>query len=415
MLPAGALIPGVQLSSQGLINLQMSEKTPALPVAVTVRIDKWIDGPFGRFANAKVLSPDAPTIEAIFKVKKFKTEPPIKEPFDCSIKLAGKRWQVVALASEPEPVERELRGRVEDFTGNGYERVWTIRLAPGSGALQATLTTKVLRAARFAHVEVGQELTFTALSTDGREWAATRLLTPKVADLVDISTPGVRYVCFAIKDWSSEGSAKSVTVAVHAPNSTIWPLVYLKAQLLVGQSIRAVRAADLGDSHTVDSASLHLEEASQILQSGTPEELADLIIHCVEVTLKWDAQGYWNVDRLTSPLSLREPKPSEEIEWVQAQVSRIVPAKPVIESTVVSEEGEDLQDKPPVREPKAQVWMDINDPRVGRGCVSGRLTPTVIAAAGLKKGVPLVVRLIGNPPYWNMKLLHRSTPPREDV
>ena len=415
MLPAGAGIHGVQLTSQGLIKTQMSENTDPLGIPVSVRIDKWLDGKYGRFAYAKVLTPEAPTAEAVFNPKKFQAEPPLREAFDCGIKQVGARWQVVSVASEPKPVEKELRGCVESSAGSGNGRSWVIKLAPESGSGQATLTTKVLRAARFAHVECGQELTFIALSSNEREWVITSLLSPKVAEVVEASNPEDRYLAFAMKDWNEGADAKTVIVAVHAPPSKIWPLVYVKTPLLTNQTIRSVHMADLGSSQTINAAPADLAEAAKTLQCGTADELADLCIYCLQLTLKWDAQQRWNVGRLTGPLSLREPEKGEIIEWVQACVTEVKPLDPVVELPEVSaDDGADAE-KSPAFTRSPLVWMKIDDPRLGRGRISGYLKADLIAAAGLVEGVQTIVRLAGNPPYWNIKRLYRSTPLREEV
>lgn len=413
--PAGAVVHGVRLPSQGLIKPQMSENNDPPGTPVSVRIDKWLDGKYGPYAYANVLTPDAPSTQALFSRKKFKTEPALGVPFDCHIDMDKGRWRVVAVASEPEPVEKELRGYVESSVGRGYDRSWIIKLAAESGSGHATLTTKVLRAARFAHVECGQELTFIALSSDEREWVITSLLSPKVAEVVDASNAEDRYLAFAISTWRDEGAARDLMVAVHVPPSKLWPLVYVKPYLLTNQSIRCVYAADLCDADTVVDASGHLSDAAQTLQCGTADELADLSICCLQITLKWEARQRWCVDRLIAPLSLREPEKGEIIEWVMAKVTTVPTAEPELEPAETSIDDTEVPDTSPAVTKSVPVWMTIDDPRIGRGRVSGFLKTELIAAAGLAEGVQTVVSLMGKPPYWNIKVLHRSIPLREDV
>lgn len=397
--------------SQGLIKALMSEKTAATPVLVSVRIDKWIEGHYGPYALAKVLSKDPPAAEAVFSVKKFKTEPVLGEPFDCYIAQEKGRWRVVAVAAEPEPVEKTLRGHVESSTGNGSKREWKIRISPESGVGHATLTKTVLGLARFAHIETGQEVVFIAQSLDGSTWTVTHLLAPKLRDVIDTTDPDQRYVVMAFQAWNSCDTTKSVKFAIHAPPSKIWPLLYVRPVLLNNQSIRALAEADLDDLCTIENAYEHLDDAAQTLQNGSTEELADLCVYCLQTTLKWDAQGYWNVGRLTAPLSLREPEAGEVIEWVQACINEVVQPKPKAENPSQPEGQEPSQEKTL----SLKVWMDVNDPRLGRGKVSGFIKADMITAAGLSKGVQVVVRLGANKTFWNVKLLHRSTPMRENV
>jgi len=155
-----------------------------------------------------------------------------------------------------------------------------------------------------------------------------------------------------------------------------------------------------------------LDDAAIVLQSGKPEELASLVLDAIRVELRFDARRQaWGVERFRAPLSLREPKEDgETIDWVHARVCELHQNKND------RREDDDERDVDKVaREPALKIWMDIDDRRLGRGKVSGFMSVQKIRQAGLEEGVKAVVTLVSRKPYWNIKMLHRSTPKREGV
>lgn len=401
----------------------MTEKTASPIYEVSARIDKWQEGPYGFFGFAKVLSADPPAAEAIYFASAAKALPELGEPFDCSISVVKDRWRVIALASEREPVEQELSGIVLSCCGNGMKRSWRIELnAPTDEARFATLTTQVLNQAKVAHLEHGQPLSFMALLPPEGDWSVTKVLTPLAAEAITDHASNCAIFALALTNWTTDTDKKSLAFAVNSPPSKVWPLVYVPTSLLFKQSIRTIHPADAIDASAIASAKPTVLQAAQVLQCGSAQELAGLSIDCLQLALTWDAAGArWNCRRLLAPLRLRDPNPGEVIDWVSARVTELeAPAKAKVEETADVAEpcGDDEADSLVVKKPQVsiKVRMDINDPRVGRGNISGYFTTSIVDAAGLAEGVTVVVRISSStPPYWNAKRLHRSTPLREDL
>ncbi|EKT4480456.1 hypothetical protein QEM02_000515 [Pseudomonas putida] len=401
----------------------MTEKASSPIHEVSARIDKWQEGQYGLFGYAKVLSADPPAAEAIYFVSAAKAPPALGEPFDCSISVVKGRWRVIALASEREPVEQALSGVVLSCCGSGMKRSWRIELdAPAGEASFATLTTQVLRQAKVAHLESGQPLSFMALPSPSGDWSATKVLTPLAAEAITDHAGNSAFLALALANWTTDTDRKTVAFAVNSPPSKVWPLVYVRTSLLFKQSIRAIRLADPEDASAISAARATLLHATHVLQCGSTEELAGLSIDCLQLALSWDAGcERWNCSRLLAPLRLREPNPGEVIDWVSACVTGLeAPATAKVEETTdVAEPCDDDEANGPVSkktQASIKVWMDINDPRVGRGNISGYFTTSIVTAAGLAEGVTVVVRIgSSTPPYWNAKRLHRSTPLREDL
>jgi hypothetical protein len=162
----------------------MPKEVESSPIAGSVRLEEWRDGPYGKYARAKVLTPDSPSPEAIYSLKALKVQPEIGVPFDCKIQLSKSRWRVVELAENAKPVEVELTGFVESESESGTRRTWQIKLVTGQpGSPYATLDSKTLKAARFAHVDRGQELTFLALPGEG-DWTVTNILAPTLSTVI---------------------------------------------------------------------------------------------------------------------------------------------------------------------------------------------------------------------------------------
>lgn len=401
----------------------MIEKTSSPIYEVSARIDKWQEGQHGPYGFAKVLSPDPPVTEAIYFASAAKAHPALGEPFDCSISNVKGRWRVIALASECEPVEQALSGVVRSCCVSDMKRSWRIELDTATGGISfATLTTQVLREAKVAHLENGQPLSFMALLPPTGDWSVTKVLTPLAAEAITDHAGNSAFLALALTNWTADTGGKSVAFAVNSPPSKVWPLVHVPSKLLSKQSIRIIRQADAIDASAISSAKTTLLDAAQVLQCGSAEELARLSFDCLQLALTWDSAGArWNCRRLLAPLSLRDPNPGEAIDWVSACVTELeTPANAKVEEAadVAERCDDDEANGPQLKKTQAsiKVRMDIDDPRVGRGNISGYFSTSIVDAAGLAKGVTVVVRISSStPPYWNAKRLHRSTPRREDL
>jgi hypothetical protein len=292
----------------------MSKETESSPVAVIAIVEEWIVGKYGKYGLTKVLTSDSPSPEAVYSPTVLKIEPEIGVPFDCKIQFGKGRWRVVELAASAKPVETKLTGFVESDSEIGSRRSWRIKLVPGQpGSAYATLDLKTLRAARFAHVDQGQELTFLALPT-AADWTVTEILAPTLFSAIPDALTA--YHAFSLRNWDADGTFKSASFAVRVPGLSMWPLVNVFSSLLRAQSIPSLVGLDPIDPDALSRAQDYISHAQTVLRAGSPEEIDSLRIGCLEVALVWDARGYWNVKRLIAPVSMREPNPHEAIDWV---------------------------------------------------------------------------------------------------
>ncbi|WP_409488208.1 hypothetical protein ACK1U3_21435 [Pseudomonas promysalinigenes] len=401
----------------------MSEEMESSPIAVSACVEHWLDGPYGKYARARVLTPDSPSPEAIYSPKALKSQPELSVPFDCKIQLSKGRWRVVEIAESAKPVEVELTGFVESDSVVGSQRSWRIKLVPEQpGAAHATLDSKTLRAARFAHVERGQELTFLALPNEV-DWTVTEILAPTLSTV--INDPLIAFHAFSLRDWSSGGSCKSVPFAVRLPGLSIWPLVNVFTTFLQRQSIPSLTKVDLSEPSELNRAQDYIEHAQTVLREGSPQEIDCLSIGCIEVILVWNARGFWNTKKLVAPIPMREPTPKEAIDWVQGTVVAVddidesesteVDVEPQEYDETNPQEASPGNESPKKKIQKVKVTFEIKDRRVGRGNVNGFLRREEIAYGGLTKGTKAIVQLVGNPPYWNVGRLHRSLPMRGEA
>lgn len=422
----------------------MPKEMDSAPIPVSVCIKEWIEGRHGKYALAKVLTPEAPSAEAMYSLKLLKVQPDLDVPFDCMIELSKGRWRVVELAQSAKPVETELTGFVESSSASSGRRSWRVKvISDRPVALYATLDSTTLRKARFAHIELGQVLTFMALpgdaaaSADGQvDWTVTKILEPTL-DTV-ITDPLVSYHGFSIGNWSPDDARESASFAVRLPGVSIWPLVNVFKTFLRRQSIPSLVAVDLTEPGALSRAQDYIVHAQEVLREGEPEEIDLLTIGCLEFTLAWNARGFWNTLKLVAPTPMREPKANEVVDWVEGTVIAVVQQEsrePVDAADVepAEDSGIDLQDEVSERElpihedsstdenmprkikPKVKVAVEIKDRRIGRGQVNGFLKSEMAVHGGLINGTKVVVQLVGNPPYWNIRCLHRSTPVRGDV
>ncbi|WP_339468294.1 hypothetical protein [Pseudomonas capeferrum] len=401
----------------------MSEEMESSPIAVSACVEHWLDGPYGKYARARVLTPDSPSPEAIYSPKALKSQPELSVPFDCKIQLSKGRWRVVEIAESAKPVEVELTGFIESDSVVGSQRTWRIKLVPEQpGAAHATLDSKTLRAARFAHVERGQELTFLALPNEV-DWTVTEILAPTLSTV--INDPLIAFHAFSLRDWSSGGSCKSVPFAVRLPGLSIWPLVNVFTTFLQRQSIPSLTRVDLSEPSELNRAQDYIEHAQTVLREGSPQEIDCLSIGCIEVILVWNARGFWNTKKLVAPIPMREPTPKEAIDWVQGTVVAVddidesesteVDVEPQEYDETNPQEASPGNESPKKKIQKVKVTFEIKDRRVGRGNVNGFLRREEIAYGGLTKGTKAIVQLVGNPPYWNVGRLHRSLPMRGEA
>lgn len=401
----------------------MSKEMESTPIAVSACVEQWLDGPYGKYARAKVLTPGSPTPEAIYSPKALKCQPEFSVPFDCKIQFSTGRWRVVEIAENAKPVEVELTGIVESDSKVGGQRSWRIKLAPGQpGAAHATLDSKVLRAARFAHVERGQQLTFLSLPTEA-DWTVTEILAPTLSTV--INDPQIAFHAFSLRDWNSDDSSKSVPFAIMLPDLSIWPLVNVFTAFLQRQSIPSLTRVDLSDPSELSRAQDYIEHAQTVLREGSPQEIDCLSIGCIEMTLVWNARGFWNTQKLVAPILMREPTPKEAIDWVEGTVVAVdeieecesikVDAEPLENDEISSQEASPENESRRKKIQKVKVTIEIKDRRVGRGTVNGFLKREEIVYGGLTKGATAIVQLVGNPPYWNIRRLHRSLPLRGEA
>ncbi|AVD90397.1 hypothetical protein [Pseudomonas sp. SWI44] len=401
----------------------MSEEMESSPIAVSACVEQWLDGPYGKYARAKVLTPGSSVSEAIYSPKALKCQPELSVPFDCKIQFSKGRWRVVEISKSAKPVEVELTGIVESDSAIGGQRSWRIKLAPGQpGAAYAALDSKVLRAARFAHVEPSQELTFLALPSEA-DWTVTEILEPTLSTV--ITDPLIAFHAFSLRDWSSNDSVKSVPFAVRLPGVSIWPLVNVFTTLLRRQSIPSLMSVDLSDPSALSRAEHYIEHAQTVLREGSPQEVDCLKIGCIEVTLVWNARGFWNTQKLVAPIPMREPTPKEAIDWVECTVVAVddldesesieVDAEPLENDEIAHQDAPPGSDSSKKKIQKVKVTIEIKDRRIGRGNVSGFLKCEEIVYGGLTKGTKAIVQLVGNPPYWNVSRLHRSLPMRGEA
>lgn len=401
----------------------MPKEVDSPPITVSVCLEEWLDGPYGKYARAKVLTPDSPSPEAIYSLKALKIQPEIGVPFDCKIQLSKSRWRVVELAENARPVEVKLTGFVESDSESGTRRSWRIKLVTGQpGSAYATLDFKTLRAARFAHVDRGQELIFLALPSEA-DWTVTEILAPTLSTVITDSL--IAYHAFSLWDWNSNDTRESVPFAIRLPGLSIWPLVNVFNTFLRRQSIPSLMGIDLIDPSALSRAQDYIVHAQNILREGSPQEIDDLRIGCLEVTLIWNARGFWNARKLVAPIPMREPKPKESIDWVEGTVVAVddLEASESIDVDAEPLEHDEInpQDEPPEgdsskkKTQRVKVTIEIRDQRVGRGNVNGFLKREEVAYGGLTKGTKTVVQLVGNPPYWNVRCLHRSLPMRGEA
>lgn len=401
----------------------MSEEMESSPVAVSACVEQWLEGPYGTYARAKVLTPGSSVQEAIYSPKALKCQPELSVPFDCKIQLSKGRWRVVEVAESAKPLEVRLTGFVESDSLVGGQRSWRIKLVPGQpGAAHATLDSKALRAARFAHVERGQELTFMALPNEA-DWTVTEILEPTLSTVITDSL--ITFYAFSLREWSTNDSVKSVPFAVRLPSVSIWPLVNVFTTLLRRQSIPSLTRVDVSDPSAVSRAEDYIEHAQTVLREGSPQEIDCLNIGCIEVTLVWNARGFWNTQKLVAPIPMREPTPKEAIDWVEGTVvavddpdegeSNEVDAEPLEDDGIASQDAPPGSDSSKKKIQKVKVTIEIKDRRVGRGNVNGFLKREEIVYGGLTEGTTAIVQLVGNPPYWNVCRLHRSLPMRGEA
>jgi hypothetical protein len=401
----------------------MPKEVESSPIAVSVCLEEWREGPYGKYARAKVLTPASPSPEAIYSLKALKVQPEIGVPFDCKIQLSKSRWRVVELAENAKPVEVELTGFVESESESGTRRTWQIKLVTGQpGSPYATLDSKTLKAARFAHVDRGQELTFLALPGEGG-WTVTKILAPTLSTV--IIEPLSAYHAFSLRDWNSDDTRESAPFAVRVPGLSIWPLVNVFSTFLRHQSIPSLVGLDPSDQSALSRAQDYIPHAQNVLREGSPQEIDSLRIGCIEVTLVWNARGFWNARKLVAPIPMREPTLKEAIDWVEGTVVAVddlEASEPIdadaeaSEQEETSSQGEAAQeDSSKKKIQRVKVTIEIKDRRIGRGKVNGFLKREEVAYGGLSKGTRAIVQLVGNPPYWNIRCLHRSLPMRGEA
>lgn len=387
-------------------------------ISVNALITNWQENEIGRYGLATILTPDAPAGMAFFAVNEHETEPELNKSFECLISLVRGRWRVVKMACDQPPQELELSGIVVELLDAPGLPVWKIQLTLGDGELRfARLGSKPLSDVNLAWVDDGTAVRVRVVLPVKGDGQIQVLLEPTAASVVahDADHPAKGYLAVPRKDWHTDDQVapKSLPFALRVPGTGAWPLLWVKPSDLREQGIRAVNSVPLSKPFSEAYAERLLDDAANVLQWGTPEELARLVLEAIRVEPRFDArQQAWRLKRLRAPLSLREPgEDGEAVDWVQALVCELYPGK---KDDNKEDEGERNVDQV-AKEPAVKISMDIDDRRLGRGKVSGFMSAQKIKQAGLEEGVKAIVTLVSRKTYWNINVLHRSTPKRESV
>lgn len=387
-------------------------------VAVNALITSWRDSDKGRYGLATILTPDAPVEKAFFAVNEHATEPELNESFECSIGLVRGRWRVVKMACDQPPQVLELSGTIVELLDAPGLPAWTVRFQVEEGEQRfARLGSKLLNEVNLAWVDNGTPVRIrVALPTKG-DGLIQALMEPTAASTVaaDTEHPARGYLAVPRRDWHADGQndPKALPFALHIPGTGAWPLLWVKPGELRKQGICAVNSVSLCEPFSAAHAERQLESAAVVLQMGEPEELMNLVVEAIRVSLRFDARRQaWSLERLRSPLSLREPEEDgETVDWVRARVGAVHQ----IEKDKDKKDGGEQDVDKVAREPASRIWMEIDDRRLGRGKVSGFMSEHTIHQAGLEEGVKAIVSVVARKSYWNVKVLHRSTPKREGV
>lgn len=394
----------------------MPKNTSSSTTPVEALITHWRDSERGRYALATILTPDAPAEKAFFAVNEHATEPKLNESFECSIRLVRDRWRVVEMAGDEPPQELDLWGTVLERTDAPGLPAWEVQLNLDNGEKRvARLSSKRLNEVNLAWVDDGALVRVRVELPVKGSSQILALLEPTATSVLasDADHPASGYLAVPRKEWHADDAveSKSLPFALHVPGAGAWPLLWVKPSELRKQGIRAVESFSLGEPFSFDYVEYRVAAAATVLQSGTPEELASLVVEAIRVELRFDARRQaWSFKRLRAPLSLREPEEDgETIDWVQAQVCEV-------HQGVKDDDDDEARTADKVaREPALRISMEIEDRRLGRGKVNGFMPVTKIRQAGLEEGVKTVVTLVARKPYWNIKVLHRSTPKRGDA
>lgn len=387
-------------------------------IPVNALISCWRDSEKGRYGLATILTPDAPADLAFFATNEHATEPELNVSFECSIDLVRGRWRVVKMACDLPPQVLDISGTVVELLDSPGLPAWKVELNFENGERRfAQLGSKSLNAVNLAWVDNGTLVRVQVELPAKGEGRIQSLLAPTAALVLaaDADHPASGYLAVPRRTWdiADQEQPKALPFALQLNSTGAWLLLWVKPSELRKQGIRAVSCVSLSEPFVVDCANSALVAASAILQSGMPEELENLVLSVIRVELRFDARrDAWTLARLRAPLSLREPKEEgEAVHWVQAQICAINPDKQPDQR-----EGNDATSAEKVQTERPwRIWMSIDDYRLGRGQVSGFLTPQIVNQASLEEGVQVVVTLMSRESYWNVKQLHRSTPKREDV
>jgi len=395
-------------------------KTPTpSTISVNALITSWRDSERGRYGLATILTPDAPAEKAFFAINEHVTVPVLNESFECSIGLVRGRWRVVKMTCDQPPQVLELTGVIVELLEAPGLPMWKVQLEPGDGEQRfARLGSKLLNEVNLAWVDDGTPVRVRVELPAKGDGEILALLEPTAASVVasDADHPAKGYLAVSRKDWHADdqNDPKSLPFALHVPGTGAWPLLWVKPSELRKQGICSVASVPLSEPFNAVYVERVLDDAAIVLQSGGPEALANLVLEAIRVALHFDARRQaWRLERLRAPLSLREPEEDgETIDWVQAQVCELHQLKK-------DDDGERNVDKGS-KDPAWKIWMDIDDRRLGRGKVSRIMPAQTVRQAGLEEGVKAIITLVSRKPYrgkpyWDIKVLHRSTPKREGV
>ncbi len=383
-------------------------------IEVEAQIDAWRSGAYGPFANATILTKDAPATSATCSQSVNGLEPPLGVPFRCAIKLKanGKGYGIVELLIEGLPAELAgIEASVKER--KGIDLLLQAVFSP-ERSIQLILPAKVLGASQMGDIPPDYPVVVDAIR-GAAGYEATVLHTPTIADVLDPAGSPVTLVCPVSSRWHAHEEKSNGAYVNVTSESGLMARLWVKKSLLSAAGIRSLHLADSRTTHDRPDDRQRLNAFETVLREGRQEELERLEIDRLELSLEWvEAKGQWRVCRLVAPLSLREPAcEGEIIGWVEG-ITDGAPQTASGGPRNVPAAQEHAEAEPVTPTSYQFITIAFQDRRLGRGQVrySGEER---IAAAGLADGVPVVMSLVGKGRFWRIRTLHRSRPTENEA
>jgi hypothetical protein len=401
---------------------------PATPLTVEACIRSWNESKVGRYGMAEILTPDAPLKKALFGINSFNWTPELDEHFICQVSLTAKGWKVVALLKDKEDAGSTvvLKGVVESAQGSGKDKAWRIKVDTSDDKeIIASLKLETLKPTGLIDFEPGAKLVFEAFRTS-RACTVTKLLSPTVTEAFESG----EHIAFVRFDWSIVTGDKRSTLAIFSATANAWLHSSITADMLQRCGIRTLARAPNPWPKNREASDTLIEEWQTTLRDGDTVELEALKIDRLRVTTalyKTKDKTGLKIESLVAPLQLRNPvSPDEIIDWVSTSVLQIealtaskLAVEPEIQVPASPDDILEITAPPASKEPPStryKITFQVNDPRLGRGEVTGNFYESKVAAGGLEKKVPCVVRIAaytnkntGNT-KWIVSTIHRSQP-----